>query len=471
MADTADVAKLRANTDLPGERTKYVLDEEAIPRRWYNIQADLPQPLPAVLHPGTGQPIGPADLAPLFPMEIIKQEVSQERHVDIPSEVVEVFRLFRPTPLYRAHRLERALDTPARIYYKYEGVSPLGSHKANTAIPQAFYSKAEGVKRLSTETGAGQWGSALAMATQFYDMECQVYMVKVSYEQKPYRRILMELFGARVTPSPSNETNAGRSILEKDPDSTGSLGIAISEAVEDAATRDDTKYSLGSVLNHVLMHQTIIGQEALAQMEMAGHYPDVVIGCVGGGSNFGGMTLPFVGDKLSGRAPNLRVVAVEPAACPTLTRGVYAYDYGDTAMMAPMVKMYTLGHGFVPRPIHAGGLRYHGAAPIISHLLELGQIEAVAVPQNAVFESAVQFARTEGIVPAPESAHAIRTAIDEALAAREAGEARTILFNLSGHGHFDLAAYDRYLHGDLEDYEYPADEVEAALASLPTVAS
>jgi tryptophan synthase beta chain len=471
MADTADVAKLRANTDLPGERTKYVLDEEAIPRRWYNIQADLPQPLPAVLHPGTGQPIGPADLAPLFPMEIIKQEVSQERHVDIPSEVVEVFRLFRPTPLYRAHRLERALDTPARIYYKYEGVSPVGSHKANTAIPQAFYSKAEGVKRLSTETGAGQWGSALAMATQFYDMECQVYMVKVSYEQKPYRRILMELFGARVTPSPSNETNAGRSILEKDPDSTGSLGIAISEAVEDAATRDDTKYSLGSVLNHVLMHQTIIGQEALAQMEMAGHYPDVVIGCVGGGSNFGGMTLPFVGDKLSGRAPNLRVVAVEPAACPTLTRGVYAYDYGDTAMMAPMVKMYTLGHGFVPRPIHAGGLRYHGAAPIISHLLELGQIEAVAVPQNAVFESAVQFARTEGIVPAPESAHAIRTAIDEALAAREAGEARTILFNLSGHGHFDLAAYDRYLHGDLEDYEYPADEVEAALASLPTVAS
>ncbi|HET9494026.1 MAG TPA: TrpB-like pyridoxal phosphate-dependent enzyme [Chloroflexia bacterium] len=471
MADTADVAKLRGNTDLPGERTKYVLDEESIPRRWYNIQADLPQPLPAVLHPGTGQPIGPADLAPLFPMEIIKQEVSQERYVDIPSEVVDVFRLFRPTPLYRAHRLERALDTPARIFYKYEGVSPVGSHKANTAIPQAFYSKAEGVKRLSTETGAGQWGSALAMATSFYGMECQVYMVKVSYEQKPYRRILMELFGARVTPSPSNETNAGRSILEQDPESTGSLGIAISEAVEDAAMRDDTKYSLGSVLNHVLMHQTIIGQEALAQMEMAGHYPDVVIGCVGGGSNFGGMTLPFVGDKLMGKAPNLRVVAVEPAACPTLTRGVYAYDFGDTAMMAPMVKMYTLGHGFVPRPIHAGGLRYHGAAPIVSHLLELGQIEAVAVHQNAVFEAAVQFARTEGIVPAPESAHAIRTAIDEALAAKEAGESRTILFNLSGHGHFDLAAYDRYLHGDLEDYEYPADEVEAALASLPSVAN
>jgi tryptophan synthase beta chain len=384
---------------------------------------------------------------------------------------VDVFRLFRPTPLYRAHRLEKALDTPARIYYKYEGVSPVGSHKANTAIPQAFYSKAEGIKRLATETGAGQWGSALAMATQFYGMECQVYMVKVSYEQKPYRRILMELFGARVTPSPSSETNAGRAILERDPESTGSLGIAISEAVEDAATRDDTKYSLGSVLNHVLMHQTIIGQEALAQMEMAGHYPDVVIGCVGGGSNFGGMSLPFVGDKLTGRAPNLRVLAVEPAACPTLTKGVYAYDFGDTAMMTPLVKMHTLGHGFVPRPIHAGGLRYHGAAPIISHLLEIGQIEAVALPQNAVFEAAVSFARAEGIVPAPESAHAIRAAMDEALAAKEAGEARTILFNLSGHGHFDLAAYDRYLHGDLEDFEYPADEVEAALASLPTVAS
>jgi tryptophan synthase beta chain len=471
MADTADAAKLRANTDLPGERTKYVLDEDAIPRRWYNIQADLPQPLPAVLHPGTGQPIGPADLAPLFPMEIIKQEVSQERYVDIPSEVVEVFRLFRPTPLYRAHRLEKALDTPARIYYKYEGVSPVGSHKANTAIPQAFYSKAEGVARLATETGAGQWGSALAMATQFYGMECQVYMVRVSYEQKPYRRILMELFGARVTPSPSNETNAGRAILERDPGSTGSLGIAISEAVEDTATRDDTKYSLGSVLNHVLMHQTIIGQEAMSQMEMAGHYPDVVIGCVGGGSNFGGMVLPFVGDKLTGRAPNLRVLAVEPAACPTLTRGKYAYDFGDTAMMTPLVKMHTLGHGFVPRPIHAGGLRYHGAAPVISHLLEMGQIEAIALPQNSVFEAAVSFARTEGIVPAPESAHAIRAAIDEALAAKEAGETRTILFNLSGHGHFDLAAYDSYLHGDLEDFEYPADEVEAALASLPTVAS
>jgi tryptophan synthase beta chain len=457
--------------ELAGERTKYILDEENMPRQWYNIQADLPSPLPPVLHPGTGQPIGPADLAPLFPMEIIKQEVSQERYIDIPGEVLEVFRLYRPTPMYRAHRLERALDTPARIFYKYEGVSPVGSHKANTAIPQAFYNKAEGVKRLSTETGAGQWGSALAMATHLFGLECQVYMVKVSYFQKPYRRILMELFNARVIPSPSNETNAGRAILQQDPESTGSLGIAISEAVEDAAMRDDTKYSLGSVLNHVLMHQTVIGQEAKAQMEMAGYYPDVVIACVGGGSNFGGMTLPFAGDKLTGKAPNVRIVAVEPAASPSLTKGRYAYDYGDTAMMAPIVKMYTLGHSFIPKPIHAGGLRYHGASPIVSRLLELGQIEAVAYPQNPVFEAAVTFARSEGIVPAPESAHAIRAAMDEALRCKEGGEAKTILFNLSGHGHFDLSAYERYLTGDLEDYDHPADEIEAALAGLPTVAS
>ncbi|MGA7733205.1 MAG: TrpB-like pyridoxal phosphate-dependent enzyme [Chloroflexia bacterium] len=457
--------------ELPDERTKYILDEENMPRQWYNIQADLPSPLPPVLHPGTGQPIGPADLAPLFPMEIIKQEVSQERYIDIPGEVLEVFRLYRPTPMYRAHRLERALDTPARIFYKYEGVSPVGSHKANTAIPQAFYSKAEGVKRLSTETGAGQWGSALAMATHLFGLECQVYMVKVSYFQKPYRRILMELFNARVIPSPSNETNAGRGILQQDPESTGSLGIAISEAVEDAAMRDDTKYSLGSVLNHVLMHQTVIGQEAKVQMEMAGYYPDVVIACVGGGSNFGGMTLPFAGDKLTGKAPNVRIVAVEPAASPSLTKGRYAYDYGDTAMMAPIVKMYTLGHSFIPKPIHAGGLRYHGASPIVSRLLELGQIEAVAYPQNPVFEAAVTFARSEGIVPAPESAHAIRAAMDEALRCKESGEAKTILFNLSGHGHFDLSAYERYLTGDLEDYDHPADEIEAALAGLPTVAS
>jgi tryptophan synthase beta chain len=471
MTNMDDAEKLRQNTDLPGERTRYLLDEEKIPRRWYNIQADLPTPLPPVLHPATGEPVGPADLLPLFPLEIIKQEVSHERYIDIPDEVLAIFRMFRPSPLYRARRLEKALDTPARIFYKYEGVSPVGSHKTNTAIPQAYYNKAEGVKRIATETGAGQWGSALAMATQMFGLECKVYMVKVSYFQKPYRRSLMELFGAQVVPSPSQDTNAGRHILEADPESTGSLGIAISEAVEDAAMREDTKYSLGSVLNHVLMHQTVIGQEAQAQMEMAGYYPDIVIGCVGGGSNFGGVSLPFVGDKLTGKHPNTRIVAVEPAACPTLTKGVYAYDYGDTAMMAPIVKMHTLGHTFVPKPIHAGGLRYHGAAPIISHLLQGGYIEAVAYPQNPVFEAAVKFTRSEGIVPAPESAHAIRAAIDEALRCKESGETKTILFNLSGHGHFDMSAYDRYFSGELEDYEYPADEVEAALANLPTVAS
>jgi tryptophan synthase beta chain len=471
MTNKDDAEKLRQNTDLPGERTRYLLDEEKIPRHWYNIQADLPTPLPPVLHPGTGEPVGPADLLPIFPLEIIKQEVSQERYIDIPDEVLAIFRMFRPTPLYRARRLEKALDTPARIFYKYEGVSPVGSHKTNTAIPQAYYNKAEGVKRIATETGAGQWGSALAMATQMFGLECKVYMVKVSYFQKPYRRSLMELFGAQVVPSPSQDTNAGRRILEADPESTGSLGIAISEAVEDAAMREDTKYSLGSVLNHVLMHQTVIGQEAQAQMEMAGYYPDIVIGCVGGGSNFGGVSLPFVGDKITGKHPNTRILAVEPSACPTLTKGVYAYDFGDTAMMAPIVKMHTLGHTFVPKPIHAGGLRYHGAAPIISHLLQGGFIEAVAYPQNPVFEAAVKFTRSEGIVPAPESAHAIRAAIDEALRCKESGEAKTILFNLSGHGHFDMSAYDRYFSGELEDYEFPASEVEAALANLPTVAS
>ena len=466
MADT--IGKVREPS---GERTKYLLDESQIPTRWYNIQADLHAPAPPVLHPGTGQPIGPADLAPLFPMEIIMQEVSQEKYIDIPEEVLEVYKLYRATPLYRARRLERTLDTPARIFYKYEGVSPVGSHKANTALAQAYYSKQEGVKRLSTETGAGQWGSALAMATSMFGLECQVYMVRVSYYQKPYRRSLMNVFGARVVASPSNETDAGRGILAQDPESPGSLGIAISEAVEDAAKRDDTKYSLGSVLNHVLMHQTVIGQEAKAQMEMAGHYPDVVIGCVGGGSNFSGLAFPFVGDKLTGAASNVRIVAVEPTACPSLTRGKYAYDFGDTAMMTPLVKMHTLGHTFIPQAIHAGGLRYHGVAPLVSHLYEGGYIEAVAYPQNAVFDAAVQFARAEGIVPAPESAHAIRAAVDEAQRCKEAGEAKTILFNLSGHGFFDLAAYDRYFEGSLEDYEYPVDAVEAALASLPTVAS
>jgi tryptophan synthase beta chain len=461
---------LRGPGDLPGERTKYLLDETQMPRAWYNIQADLHTPAPAVLHPGTGQPIGPADLAPLFPMEIIRQEVSQERYIDIPAEVQEVYRLWRPSPLYRAHRLERALDTPARIFYKYEGVSPVGSHKPNTAVAQAFYNKAEGVKRLSTETGAGQWGSALALASQLFGLECMVYMVKVSYYQKPYRRSIMHVFGARVIPSPSPETAAGRAILEQDPESPGSLGIAISEAVEDAAQRDDTKYSLGSVLNHVLMHQTVIGQEAKQQMEMADVYPDVVIACVGGGSNFAGLTFPFIGDKLTGKAPNLRVVAVEPAACPSLTRGVYAYDFGDTAGMTPLVKMHTLDHTFIPQSIHAGGLRYHGTAPLISHLYDAGHIEAVAYPQTPVFAAALDFARAEGIVPAPESSHAIRAAIDEALRCKEAGEAKTILFNLSGHGLFDLAAYDRYLADELEDFEYPVDAVQAALAGLPSVA-
>jgi tryptophan synthase beta chain len=453
-----------------GERTKYLLDENQIPSRWYNIQADLHAPAPAVLHPGTHQPVGPPDLTPLFPMEIIMQEVSQEKFIDIPEPVMDVYKLYRATPLYRAHRLERALDTPARIFYKYEGVSPVGSHKPNTAIPQAYYSKQEGVKRLSTETGAGQWGSALAMATRMFDLECQVYMVKVSYFQKPYRRSLMNIFGARVIPSPSNETEAGRGILREDPESPGSLGIAISEAVEDAAKRDDTKYSLGSVLNHVLMHQTVIGQEAMLQMEMAGFYPDVVIACVGGGSNFAGLAFPFAGDRLTGKG-NARIVAVEPAACPSLTRGKYTYDFGDTAMMTPLVKMHTLGHTFIPQSIHAGGLRYHGVAPLISHLYEAGHIEAVAYPQNPVFQAAVQFTQAEGIVPAPESAHAIRATIDEALRCKEEGESRTILFNLSGHGFFDLAAYDRYLEGGLEDFEYPVDAVEAALANLPTVAS
>ncbi len=388
--------------DPSGERTKYLLDELALPRAWYNIQADLPTPAPAVLNPGTGQPIGPADLAPLFPMELIGQEVSQERYIDIPAAVRDVYRLWRPTPLYRAHRLERALDTPARIFYKYEGVSPVGSHKPNTAVAQAYYNAAAGVKRLATETGAGQWGSALAMAARMFGLECQVYMVKVSYFQKPYRRSLMEVYGARVIPSPSPETQAGRAALAADPELPGSLGLAISEAVEDAASREDTKYSLGSVLNHVLMHQTVIGQEAQQQMEMADAYPDVVIGCTGGGSNFAGLAFPFIADKLTGRAPHLRVLAAEPSACPSLTRGVYAYDFGDTAQMTPLVKMHTLGHGFMPEPIHAGGLRYHGMAPLVSHLVELGAIQAAAYPQNAVFAAAVEFARSEGIVPAPE---------------------------------------------------------------------
>lgn len=449
------------------KQTKFLLDESRMPEAWYNLAADLPGGLPPVLHPGTGQPIGPADLAPLFPMEIIKQEVTTEQYVPIPEEVQDIYRLWRPTPLYRAHRLERLLDTPARIFYKYEGTSPAGSHKPNTAVPQAYYNKQEGVTRLSTETGAGQWGSALSMACAFFGLELKVYMVRVSYEQKPYRRALMESWGARCVASPSTETQAGLAVLEDDPNSTGSLGIAISEAVEDASTREDTKYSLGSVLNHVLMHQTIIGQEAQMQMQDADAYPDVIFGCAGGGSNFAGLTFPFVKDKIEGR--DVRIVAVEPSACPTLTRGVYAYDFGDTGMMTPLVKMHTLGHGFIPAGIHAGGLRYHGMAPMVSALKEQGLIDALAFPQNPVFEAAVTFGRTEGIVPAPESAHAIKAAMDEALRCKESGEAKTILFGLSGHGNFDLAAYDDYLAGRLVDFELPQAEIERAVAELPGV--
>ncbi|RME85992.1 MAG: TrpB-like pyridoxal phosphate-dependent enzyme [Caldilineae bacterium] len=452
------------------ERTRFDLPQSEIPKAWYNIQADLPEPLPPVIHPGTLQPIGPDDLAPLFPMALIMQEVSQERYVEIPEPVLDVYRLWRPTPLIRARRLEQHLDTPAHIYYKYEGTSPSGSHKPNTAVAQAFYNKEEGIKALTTETGAGQWGSALSMACHFFDLDCEVYMVKISYQQKPYRRSLMQTFGATVTPSPSNKTNAGRAILEQDPDSPGSLGIAISEAVEAAATSGGTKkYSLGSVLNHVLMHQTIIGEEVVKQMEMAGEYPDIMIGCVGGGSNFAGLVLPFVREKIV-NGKDIRFIAVEPTAAPSLTKGKYVYDFGDTGKMTPLVKMYTLGHSFIPAPIHAGGLRYHGMAPIVCHLYDLGIIEAVAVPQNPVFEAAVTFARTEGIVPAPETSHAVRVAIDEALKCKESGESKTIVFNLSGHGHFDMAAYDAYFSGQLPDYDYPAEEVERALADLPQIA-
>jgi len=447
--------------------TKIVLTESEMPTAWYNVAADLPKPLDPPLHPGTGQPLGPQDLAPLFPMALIQQEVSQERYIEIPEEVQEIYRLWRPTPLYRARRLEKALDTPAKIYYKYEGASPAGSHKLNTSVAQAYYNKQEGVKRLSTETGAGQWGSALAMACSFFDLECKVYMVKVSYHQKPYRRSLIETFGARVVPSPSRDTAAGRAILEQDPESNGSLGIAISEAVEDAATREDTRYSLGSVLNHVLLHQTVIGQEAKKQMEKVDAYPDIVVGCVGGGSNFGGIAFPFMQDRLAGK--KVLFIAAEPAACPSLTKGVYAYDYGDTAKLAPVAKMYTLGHGFMPAGIHAGGLRYHGMAPLVSALYDQGFIDAVALPQMGVFAAAVQFARLEGIVVAPESAHAVKAAVDAALRCKESGEAKTILFNLSGHGNFDMAAYDAYFGGKLEDYEYPEAKVREALADLPKV--
>ena len=447
---------------------KYLLQESDIPDQWYNIAADMPDPPGPPLDPGTGEPIGPEALAPLFPMALIEQEVSQERYTPIPDEVREVYKLWRPTPLHRAHRLEKALETPAHIYYKYEGVSPAGSHKPNTAVAQAYYNREAGVRRLTTETGAGQWGCALAMACNFFGIELKVYMVNVSYEQKPYRRIMMETWGAQVVASPTSETNSGRAILEKDPDSPGSLGIAISEAMEIAATNDDTNYSLGSVLNHVLLHQTVIGQESIKQMEMAGEYPDVVIGCAGGGSNFAGLALPLMRDRLV-NGKKTRFVAAEPEACPTLTRGEYMYDFGDTASMTPMMPMYTLGHSFVPPGIHAGGLRYHGMSPIISKLVKDGYIEAKAYHQTTAFDAALQFARTEGILPAPESSHAIRAAIDEAIEAREAGDKRVILFNLSGHGHFDLGAYEQYLSGKLEDFAYPAEAVKEALAEIPKV--
>ena len=448
-------------------QTKYLLGENQIPTHWYNVIPDLPGPPAPVLHPGTQQPVTPQDLLPLFPMALIDQEVSGERWVKIPDEVREAYRVWRPAPLFRARRLEAALKTPAKIYYKYEGVSPAGSHKPNTAVPQAYYNKIAGTKRIATETGAGQWGTSIAMAAQMFGLECTVYMVKVSFEQKPYRKSMMQLWGAKVIASPSDQTNAGRGILAKDPRSPGSLGIAISEAVEDAATHEDTRYALGSVLNHVCMHQTVIGIEAKEQLKLAGDYPDVVIGCHGGGSNFAGIAFPFVADKAAGK--KVRVLAVEPTSCPTLTKGVYAFDYGDTAKMAPIAKMYTLGHDFMPPGIHAGGLRYHGASPLVSQLVNAGIVEARAVPQLASFDAAVQFARTELIIPAPESSHAIRAAIDEALRAKEEGKERTILFNLSGHGHVDMAAYDAYFAGKLEDFEYPAEKVKESLKNLPKV--
>jgi tryptophan synthase beta chain len=445
--------------------TKIILSEQEIPKHWYNILPDMPAPPAPPLHPGTGKPVGPDDLKAIFPMALIEQEMSPQREIPIPDEVREIYALWRPSPLFRAKRLEQALKTPARIYYKYEGNSPAGSHKPNTAVPQAYYNKAAGIRRIATETGAGQWGSAMSLACQMFGLECTVYMVKVSYEQKPYRRSMMATWGAEVIPSPSDRTNAGRAMLAAHPDSTGSLGGAISEAVEDAATRQDTNYALGSVLNHVLLHQTIIGLETKLQLAKIGEKADVLVACVGGGSNFGGFTFPFVRDKAHG--DKVRLVAVEPKACPTLTRGKFTYDFGDVAKLTPMMLMYTLGHDFTPASIHAGGLRYHGDSPLVSQLVHEGIAEAVAYHQNPVFEAAVTFARHEGIIPAPESSHAIRGAIDEALRAREAGEARVIVFNLSGHGHFDMAAYDNYFAKKLEDFELPQSEIDEALKNLP----
>jgi tryptophan synthase beta chain len=453
----------------PGDpRTKILLDESELPTRWYNVIPDLPSPPPPPLHPGTREPVGPDDLAPLFPMALIEQEVTSERHVDIPGGVLDVYRLWRPTPLFRARRLERHLDTPARIYYKYEGVSPAGSHKPNTSVPQAFYNHQEGVRRLTTETGAGQWGSALAFATAQYDMECEVWMVAASYRQKPHRRTMMEVWGATVHSSPSEVTDYGRSLLAENPEHTGSLGIAISEAVAVAAADPEARYALGSVLNHVLMHQTVIGEEALQQLAAVGETPDLLVGCTGGGSNFGGLSFPFLREKLAGKI-NPTIRCVEPAACPSLTKGEYRYDFGDTAGMTPLLKMHTLGHGFIPEPIHAGGLRYHGMAPLVSHLYDLGLLEAVAIPQTECFAAALQFARTEGIVPAPEPTHAIAAAIREAQACKESGEEKVIVTALCGHGHLDLAAYETYLSGEMVDFELPDEAITAAMADVPVL--
>jgi tryptophan synthase beta chain len=451
-----------------GEQLKFLLDEEQIPKSWYNIQADLPTPLPPVLHPGTSRAIGPSDLEPLFPMALIEQEVSTERYIEIPKPVRDIYRYWRPSPLFRARRLEQRLGTPAKIYYKYEGVSPAGSHKPNTSVAQAFFNRESGITRLSTETGAGQWGSALAYAGSLFGVEVQVFMVKVSFQQKPYRKAMMEAYGANCIASPSQETKAGRDVLAQHPDSTGSLGIAIGEAVEVAAQRDDTKYALGSVLNHVLMHQTVIGLEAELQLEMCGDFPDVIVGCTGGGSNFAGIAFPFIGNKLRG-GRDLKIVAVEPAACPTLTCGRYAYDFGDTAHLTPLVKMHTLGSTFVPSGFHAGGLRYHGMAPLVSHLQELDLIQSRAYQQLECFAAGVQFAHAEGIIPAPEANHAVKGAIDEALLCKEEGVARTILFNLCGHGHFDMQAYIDYFAGKLQDQAYDQAELAMALAGLPSV--
>ncbi|MFA7198829.1 MAG: TrpB-like pyridoxal phosphate-dependent enzyme [Methanoculleus sp.] len=448
-------------------QTKILLDEGEMPKRWYNIQADLPKPMDPFLHPATGKPVVPDDLRHIFPMELIRQEMATERYIDIPGEVQDILALWRPSPLYRARRLEAALKTPAKIYYKWEGVSPAGSHKSNSAIPQAYYNREAGIERLATETGAGQWGSALAFATSLFNMECTVYMVRSSYEQKPYRKSMMQVYGAECIPSPSPKTRSGQAVLAHDPETPGALGIAIAEAVEDAAAHENTNYALGSVLNHVCLHQTVIGQEAREQLAMVEAYPDVVIGCVGGGTNFAGLSFPFAGDKMTGKHPETDIVAVEPFACPTLTKGLYTYDFGDVAGLTPIMRMFTLGHDFVPPAIHAGGLRYHGMSPLVSRLVHDGVVRPAAYHQNEVFEAAVTFARTEGIIVAPEAAHAVKAAIDEALRCRETGEEKVILFNNSGHGNFDFSSYEAYFAGRLVDYEYPAELIQESLGRLP----